>query len=345
MACTEAKQKLLPMPDRRKFIKLSLLSALAASLSGKFVQAVHLPKSFTPDDDQGSLPLVVSTWSHGIEANEAAMEQLLDGTSALDAVEKGVNVPEADPEVNSVGFGGLPDAEGNVTLDACIMGPDGNAGSVSYLQHIMHPVSVARLVMEKTPHLMLSGEGALKFALDQGFVMQDLLSEEARQAWEEWKASGARYAPKANWENHDTIGMLAIDSNGDIAGACTTSGMSFKHPGRVGDSPIIGAGLFVDNNVGAATATGEGEAIMKTLGSFLVVELMRNGMSPDEACRAAVQRSVESSVMHPQLQIGYIAVNKKGSVGAFAMRPGFQYALFRDGKNILVDVPYLIDWE
>jgi N4-(beta-N-acetylglucosaminyl)-L-asparaginase len=263
----------------------------------------------------------------------------------LDAVEQGVKVSEADPEVNSVGYGGYPDANGDVTLDACIMGPDGNAGSVCCLQHIMHPISVARLVMEKTPHLMLSGEGALKFALDQGFSKQNLLSEEAQEAWERWKASGARYAPKANWENHDTIGLLAIDSNGDIAGACTTSGMAFKHPGRVGDSPIIGAGLFMDNNIGAATATGEGEIIMKTLGSFLIVELMRNGMSPADACKHAVERSLNSTLMHPQLQLGYIALDKKGRVGAYALRPGFQYAIARGGENSLVDVPYLIDWE
>lgn len=289
--------------------------------------------------------MVISTWSHGLAANEAAAAVLAENGKALDAVEKGVMVPEADPNVTSVGLGGLPDADGNVTLDACIMAPNGKAGSVTYLQHILHPISVARMVMEKTPHVILSGEGALKFALDNGFEKTSLLTENAKAQWEKWKASGARYAPQANWENHDTIGLIAIDNVGDIAGACTTSGMAFKHPGRVGDSPIIGAGLFVDNKVGAATATGEGEVVLRTLGSFLIVELMRNGMSPQLACEKAITRLAESVHVHKNMQVGYIAINKAGEIGAFALRSGFQYALYQNGENQLLNAGFLLPWE
>jgi len=191
---------------------------------------------------------------------------------------------------------------------------------------------------------MLSGEGALQFALDQGFEKENLLTPQAKAAWDDWKASGAIYAPKANWENHDTIGLIALDSESNIAGACTTSGMAFKHPGRVGDSPIIGAGLYVDNKVGAATATGEGEAIMKTLGSFLIVELMRNGITPEQACKTALERLIDSAYMHDNLQIGYIALSKNGAYGAYSLKPGFQYACHTKEGNELVDAPYLMEW-
>jgi N4-(beta-N-acetylglucosaminyl)-L-asparaginase len=334
-----AKSKPPDMTDRRQFIKGSVAAGMAVAFFGKLLKAGGSKKP----DKAYDLPLVVSTWHHGLAANETAWRTLESGGTVLDAVEQGVRVSEADPEEMSVGYGGFPDADGNVTLDACIMAPNGNAGSVAYLQHIMHPISVARKVMEKTPHVMLSGDGALRFALDNGFTMQDLLTPNAREAWEEWKASGALYAPKANWENHDTIGMIAIEQNADMAGACTTSGMKFKHPGRIGDSPIIGAGLYVDNEVGAATATGEGEAIMKTLGSFLVVELMRNGMAPEEACKEAVKRISRSVYMHKMLQVGYIAINKQGATGGFSLRPGFQYAVHNSEGNVLIDAPFLLD--
>ncbi len=333
------------MANRRSFIKNSLLTAFAISWAGRITKAAKWPGPSDVNPEKASFPVILSTWNHGLAANEEAYRQVQNGNSVLDAVEQGVRVSESDPEVTSVGYGGRPDAAGEVSLDACIMGPDGNAGSVSYLKHIMHPISVARLVMEKTPHVMLSGAGALDFALEQGFEKENLLTESSAEAWQKWKKSGARYAPSANWENHDTIGLIAIDKKGEIGGACTTSGMAFKHPGRVGDSPIIGAGLYVDNEIGAATATGEGEAIMKTLGSFLVVELMRNGHSPDNACRIAIERIASSQYMHPQLQIGYIALNKNGVAGGYAMRPGFQYALHQNQKNQLTDVPFLIDWE
>ncbi|NOU46590.1 MAG: N(4)-(beta-N-acetylglucosaminyl)-L-asparaginase [Bacteroidales bacterium] len=333
------------MANRRSFIKQSIVVGAAALFPFKLTKGITDQPNASDFNTFQSGPLVVSTWKHGLAANEAAMKVLKSGGTALDAVEQGVWVPEADPEVNSVGLGGLPDAEGNVTLDACIMAPDGNAGSVAYLQHILHPVSVARRVMEKTPHLILAGEGALKFALDNGFEKVNLLTEYSKAEWKKWKASGARYAPTANWENHDTIGLLAIGTAGEIAGACTTSGMAFKHPGRVGDSPIIGAGLFVDNKVGAATATGEGEAVLKTLGTFLIVEFMRNGMHPQQACEAAIQRLTESVRIHDNMQVGYLAVNKAGDIGAFSLRKGFQFAVFQNGENTLIDATYLLEWK
>lgn len=323
------------MGTRRHFIFQSFVGAMATGLGCRYAYAQSLIPKTLPAVHDFALPMVISTWQHGLAANEAAMKVLSSGGAALDAVEQGVWVPEADPFVESVGYGGYPDASGRVTLDACIMAPDGRAGSVACLEQIMHPVSVARKVMEKTPHVMLSGEGALLFALDQGFEQTDLLTPKMKKTYEKWKRSGARYAPDANWENHDTIGLLAIDQNGDIAGACTTSGMAFKHRGRVGDSPIIGAGLFVDNEIGGATATGEGEAVMKTLGSFLIVELMRQGLSPQKACEQAVMRIVNKMTLHEKFQIGYLAVNKAGETGAFSYAPGFQLALYQNGENVL----------
>lgn len=281
--------------------------------------------------------MVVSTWNHGLAANEAAMQRLKNGGKAIDAVEEGVKVPEADPESTSVGYGGLPDRDGHVTLDACIMDHNGNCGAVSFLEHIKHPISVARKVMDETPHVMLSGKGALDFAIQQGFPKEDLLTEKSRQRWEEWKKE-AKYEPIINVENHDTIGLLALDKNGDISGACTTSGLSWKMHGRVGDSPIIGAGMFVDNEVGGCCATGMGEAVMKTLGSFLVVELMRQGASPQEACEEAIARIVKNQ-NYKDMQIGYIAINKKGEHGAYAVHPHFNYALHQNGSNQLIDSP------
>jgi len=322
------------MLNRRKFIG----TAAAAGAIGM------LPKSLRSMNVSGvkkELPVIISTWNHGLPSNEAAMKVLDNGGSIVDAVEQGVWVPEADPNNRSVGLGGMPDRDGYVTLDASIMGPDGNAGSVAFLQHIVHPVSVARKIMEDTPHELLVGEGALQFALEQGFKKENLLTPGAEKAWKEWLKK-ANYNPVINWENepnkyHDTIGLLAVDKNGEVAGACTTSGMGFKMHGRVGDSPIIGAGLFVDNEVGAATATGMGELVLKTLGSFLVVEFMRNGMSPQQACEAAVMRIVHKLPENKKFQVGYIAVNKNGETGGYSLQPGFNYALYQGGKNELLD--------
>lgn len=280
-------------------------------------------------------PLVISTWNHGIPANEAAWKVLSTGGRAIDAAEAGVRVVEADPEGRSVGIGGMPDRDGIVTLDACVMDEFGNAGAVCFLQDILHPVSVARKVMDETPHVMLAGEGARRFALEKGFEPVELLTPESRADWEKWLTE-SEYKPVINIENHDTIGLICLDAHGNLGGACTTSGLAFKMHGRVGDSPIIGAGLFVDNEVGAATATGLGEAVMKTCGSFLVVELMRQGMHPQAACEEAVRRIAAKQEVN-DLQVGYIAVNKSGEIGAFAIHPGFNYALYAENENKMAD--------
>lgn len=318
------------MIDRRKFIRRGMAASLASAIPGSLFRKVNA--ALVPAKE----PVVISTWKHGMPANEAAWNVLQSGGTALDAVEAGVRVPEGDPEVMSVGFGGRPDRDGHVTLDACIMDDKGNAGSVCFLQHIKHPISVARLVMEKTPHVMLAGEGALKFALQNGFMKENLLTEEAERQWEVWKEK-EHYHPEVNIENHDTISMLALDQHGNLSGACTTSGLAYKMHGRVGDSPIIGAGMFCDNEVGGAAATGHGEWVMRTLGSFLVVELMRNGYSPQKACEEAVLRIVKLKPDFSQVQIGYIALNKAGETGAYCLQPGFNYALCRDGKNELIN--------
>lgn len=323
------------MISRRSFLAKSTLVAAGVGFS---------PKAFSNSVLQTTsrFPLVISTWNHGMPANEAAWKILESGGHSLDAVEAGVRIPEADPNVITVGFGGIPDASGKVTLDACIMDEKGRAGSVTYLEHIVHPVSVARLVMEKTPHVMLSGKGALKFALDNGFKKEKLLTKKRKEEWKKWKKEQKEFSNTINIENvtednHDTIGMLAIDKEGRISGACTTSGMGYKMPGRVGDSPIIGAGLFVDGEVGGATATGSGELVMKTLGSFLVVELMRNGMSPSRACEEAVRRIAKKIPNYQEHQIGYIALNTKGEYGSFCINAGFNYALKTPDKTELVE--------
>ncbi len=231
--------------NRKAFINRSLLAISGLSFIPN-LKAFPLASSLSGI----RRPMVISTWQHGMAANEAAWEVLIQGGRALDAVEKGVRVSELDPEVTSVGYGGYPDRDGIITLDACIMDEQGDCGSVTFLQHIKTPISVARMVKEKTPHVMLSGEGALQFALTNGFEKEELLTDAARQGWEEWKKSNTNLP--VDLHNHDTISMLAIDEKGDLSGACTTSGMAFKYHGRVGDSPIIGAGLFVDNEIGAA---------------------------------------------------------------------------------------------
>ena len=310
--------------SRRSFIAKTTLGIAGVGLS-KYTHAGFLVGS-------GSFSVVISTWRHGLPANEAAWEILSKGGYSLDAVEAGVRVTEADPDVITVGYGGIPDAKGKVTLDACIMNEKGNAGSVAYLQCIKHPISVARLVMEKTPHVMLSGKGAQKFALENGFKKEKLRTKKMRKRWKQWKKEEREFSTKINIENqleenHDTISMLAIDRDGRLCGACTTSGMAFKMHGRVGDSPIIGAGLFVDGEVGGAAATGSGELVMKTLGSFLVVEFMRNGMSPEDACNAAIERITKKIPDYEEHQIGYIAISKSGEIGAASLQPGFDYAV------------------
>jgi N4-(beta-N-acetylglucosaminyl)-L-asparaginase len=319
------------MIERRKFIKNSVFGS-----AGFLVPNVNTDQPVSPVKNSA---IVVSTWDFGKAANAEAWKTLSKGARAVDAVEKGVMIPEADETNQSVGYGGLPDRDGRVTLDACIMDDKYNCGSVMGLEHIMHPINVARLVMEKTPHVVLIGEGALAFALANGFRKQNLLTPEAEKAWKEWLKK-AEYEPVINIENqsrgkmpggaenHDTIGMLALDSAGNLGGACTTSGMAFKMNGRVGDSPIIGAGLYVDNEVGAATSTGVGEEVIRIVGSHLVVELMRQGLSPEAACKAAVERIIKRNPKKAkEVQVGFLALNNKGQYGAYALQKGFTYSI------------------
>ena len=323
------------MVNRRKFLKGSLLGLFSTSLpfGSTANPALHIQGEKSP------YPVVVATWDNR-KATDAGMKVLLNGGSALDAVEAGARVPEADPGDTSVGYGGFPDRKGRVTLDACIMDEKGNAGAVTYLQDIKHPISVARKVMENTPHVMLSGDGALQFALDQGFKKENLLTEHAEREWKEWlEKSGGKP------ENHDTIGILAMDEKGDICGACSTSGLAFKMPGRVGDSPIIGAGMYVDNEIGGACATGVGELVMKIVGSYMVVELMGQGNSPEKACRLAVERIVKK---FPEIkndkdtQVGFLALNKKGVVGGYSIRTGYSIAVSEKEKTVLLTPPFHI---
>jgi N4-(beta-N-acetylglucosaminyl)-L-asparaginase len=304
---------------RRTFLQTSTL--LGASL-GAAAQA------------KTSEPLIIATWKNE-KATIAGWNKLMETGKALDGVEAGARIPEADPNDTSVGYGGYPDRDGHVTLDACIMDHLGNAGSVTFLEGIMHPISVARAVMEKTPHVMLSGAGALKFAKEQGFKVENLLTESSKKAWEEWKKE-SKYEPVINIERHDTIGLLGIGKAGEIAGACTTSGLAFKMHGRVGDSPIIGGAVFCDDEVGGACATGLGEFVMKTLGSFLIVELMRQGKSPQQACEEAVMRIVKR-YKYKEFQIGYLALNKKGEYGAYAIQKGFNYTITKNGKTQVIE--------
>lgn len=264
------------MQSRRKFLKKSAVASLALAVNPLDLLAKNQPEN---NNTVINKPIVLSTWNFGLKANEEAWTILGKGGRALDAVEKGVRLVENDPEERSVGYGGRPDRDGRVTLDACIMDENYNIGSVACLENIKNPISVARAVMEKTPHVMLVGDGALQFAVSQGFKKENILTPESEKEWKEW-LKDSKYQPIVNIENHDTIGMIALDANGNLSGACTTSGMAFKMHGRVGDSPIIGAGLFVDNEVGAATATGHGEEVIRTVGTHLVVELMRQGRTP-----------------------------------------------------------------
>lgn len=317
--------------SRRSFLKNTLLGSLAATVAGCFDRTPKQPA--TVATDERDFPLVIATWGPNVKATAAAWEVLSKNGRALDAVEAGARVPEADPTDTSVGYGGFPDRDGHVTLDACIMDEFGNAGSVCFVQDFMHPISIARRVMEKTPHVMLVGDGAEQFALSEGFVKENILTEKAREEWEKWKVK-SEYKPKINVERHDTIGIVALDSQHRIAGACTTSGMAWKMRGRVGDSPILGAGMFVDNEVGGAAATGLGELVLRTLGSFLIVEEMRRGAHPQEAAEIAVKRIVRKyPEQTKEAQLGFIAVDKFGRHGAYGIHPGFNYVLYQRGEN------------
>ena len=331
------------MTNRRNFLKKTALATAGLALTSFKDTDETFENKVVLNTVQK--PIVLSTWRFGIEANAAAWEILSKNGRALDAVEAGVKIPEGDPNERSVGYGGRPDRDGKVTLDACIMDEFSNIGSVACLEHIKHPISVARAVMEKTPHVMLVGKGALQFALSQGYKKENLLVEASEKEWKEWLKT-SQYKPIANVENHDTIGMIALDANGNLSGACTTSGMAFKMHGRVGDSPIIGAGLYVDNEIGAATATGHGEEVIRITGCHLVVELMRQGLSPQKACEEAVMRIVKLTKNRGKelkdIQVGFIALNKKGEYGSYCVQGGFNYAVYDTSGNRLIDANYFL---
>lgn len=330
------------MKSRRQFIRVAALGTAALAASGA---SAHILKTQKKDKNRTmNKPIVLSTWNHGLDANKAAWTILSADGSALDAVEAGVKVTESDFTNLSVGLGGLPDRDGNTTLDACIMDHQNRCGAVGFLQHIENPIAVARKIMEDTPHVMLVGDGAYEFAISKGFQHNEFKSEKAQEAWREWLKT-SEYSPVINRENHDTIGMIALDSNGNLSGACTTSGLAYKMRGRLGDSPIIGAGLFVDNEVGAACATGLGEAVIRIAGSSAIVEMMRHGMSPFDACKEAVDRLIRKHGNQVEnLQVGFIALNKNGEWGSYSVYSGFNVAL-RDNQNEkLVDSAYDRSW-
>lgn len=327
---------------RRNFLKAGL-----AGTALVFVEPIKAANVLGGGfESKNSGPIVISTWNHGLAANEKAWEILKNGGTALDAVEKGVRVTESDITNRSVGIGGRPDREGHVTLDACIMNHESMCGSVACLEGIDHPISVARAVMEKTQHVMLVGDGAREFAIEQGFGKIKTPIKEVKDDWKQWKKENKEVfkKPEINHENHDTIGLLALDSQGNLSGACTTSGWAYKLPGRVGDSPIIGAGLFVDNEVGAACATGLGEAIIRIAGSHTVVELMRNGKSPAEACKIAVERIISKHKDLTGLQCGFIALDKNGNYGGYSVYNGFDFALRTNEEKRMVDAAFDRNW-
>lgn len=349
------------MINRRKFIRASAFTGIATSMGSKLQASESMPENGTAGVK--GKPIVISTWAPNVKANAAAWEILGNGGRALDAVVKGVQIPEGDPNDTSVGYGGLPDRDGKVTLDSCVMDEYGNCGSVMAIEHIMHPVLVARMVMEKTPHVQLVGEGALQFALEMGFKKENLLTEAAEKAWKDWlkrsnydpmrtirdiekkiekdKKDDHPYPLAMAWPaadlNHDTIGMVAMDTNGNLGGACTTSGMAFKMRGRVGDSPIIGAGLFVDNEVGAASATGVGEEVVKVCGAHTIIEAMRRGLSPELACKEAIRRIVKNNgAKAKDVQVGFLAINNKGQHGGFAVQKNFTYGVTtKEGTKVI----------
>jgi isoaspartyl peptidase/L-asparaginase-like protein (Ntn-hydrolase superfamily) len=332
------------MVDRRKFVRLSALGITAAVVRPAFASESLENNETVSTEFKG--PVMISTWNHGLDANKAGWEVLKTGGSSLDAVEAGARVTESDVKNRSVGIGGMPDREGHVTLDACIMDWEANCGSVGFLEGIAHPISVARHIMEHTPHVMLVGTGAKQYALKNGFDTIKTPLPEVKEEWKKWKKEQAAIAkkPQINHENHDTIGLLAIDKDGRISGACTTSGWAYKLPGRLGDSPIIGAGLFIDQEVGGAVATGLGESIIRVAGAHTVVELMRHGRTPQEACKEAVDRLIRKHKDMTGLQCGFLAIDRFGNVGAYSVYNGFNYAYRDNSKEELIDSVFDRKW-
>ena len=315
--------------NRRKFLDKSYLGLSTmlvapetiASLGNKSISSIS----------KNSETYAISTWSVS-EANMKAGRALERGFSAIEAVVEGVAYEESNLLNTTVGKGGAPDRDGVVSLDACVMNHTGDCGAVLAVENITHVAALAKEVMEKTPHVILAGKGARQFAIKQGYKPENLLTEKSKKAWEKWLKNG-NYQPEINVENHDTIGMICCDNLGNLSGACTTSGLAYKMSGRVGDSPIIGSGLYIDNNVGGAVATGLGEEVIKTVGSFLIVELMRGGLSPQKACEEAVNRILEKQKGKPNFQVAYLATNKNGEVGAFSIQKGFSYTFYKNKLN------------
>ena len=318
---------------RKVFLKRSTLGVSSLLISPSILSEDSKLKKMPVSSDNTSFAL--ATWNVK-SATIVAGEELNKGTDSLNAAVKGVAIEESNTLNTTVGKGGAPDREGKVSLDACVMNSKGNCGAVMAVENITHVAALAKDVMEKTPHAILAGEGARKFALEQGYQAENLLSEESKKAWQKW-LKNSNYQPEINIENHDTIGMLCFDQQGELSGTCTTSGLAYKMKGRVGDSPIIGSGLFVDNSVGAAVATGLGEEVIKTVGSFLIVELMKQGKSPQEACEIAIQRIVEKQKGKPDFQVAYVATNKQGAIGAFSIHKGFSYTIYKNNKCQNID--------
>lgn len=330
---------------RRDFIKNASLTGVGLTAGSSLLNCIKNPSEENKNktimiSNTTKTPIAICTWGFSA-ANAKAGEVLSKGTKALDSAIAGVSIEEENLKNTTVGKGGAPDREGNVTLDACVMDSNGDCGAVVCVENITNVAALAKRVMTETPHVMLAGLGAEEFAYNQGFKKDNLLTEDSKKAWKDWLKS-PEYKPIINIENHDTIGMLCMDKNGDIAGACTTSGLSYKMKGRVGDSPIIGSGLFVDNEIGGAVATGMGEEILKTVGSFLIVELMRNGMSPQKACEEAVRRITSKNERYKDFQIAYIAMNKTGDVGSYCIHKGFTYMKYENGENENVPSDYYI---
>lgn len=353
------------MFSRRNFLQWSAISLPFLTA----IKAVAKPTQNAKRIIQTTKPIVVSTWDSGLPVNKVAWKILKEPNGrALDAVEAGANSIE-DTINCCVGLGGNPDRDGKVTLDACIMDEKANCGSVAFLERIKHPISVARKLMETTPHVMLVGEGAQQFALANGFVKESgKLSDDADKSYKQWLKK-SEYKPVINIEkqqikakkgkegngpaapnyfddgsfNHDTMGTIAMDAAGNLSGACTTSGMGFKMRGRVGDSPIIGAGLFVDNEIGAATSSGQGEEVIRVCGTHLVVEMMRMGKTPLEACKIAIERIVKiNPTKAKDFQVGFIAINKAGEYGAFSIHKDFTYSVTSsdDGGKVFMAESY-----
>lgn len=330
---------------RRTFFKLGLVG-VAMSFIKPSKAAELIEKSTKSQFRVGRKMIVISTWEHGLAANKAAWEIVSGNGTSLDAVEKGVMVTEADLTNRSVGIGGRPDRDGHVTLDACIMDHKSRCGAVGCLEGIAHPISVAREVMDSTPHVMLVGEGAREFALDYGHAKIKTPIKEVKNDWKQWKKENKEVfeKPVINHENHDTIGMLALDAHGNLSGACTTSGWAYKLHGRLGDSPIIGAGLFVDNEIGAACATGLGEAVVRIAGSHTVVEMMRQGHSPQVACEMAVERIIQKHEDLTGLQVGFLALDKYGNHGGYSVYNGFNYAIKTTTQEEMIDAAFDRNW-